>query len=90
MDCLWFGLVDEDKAPLAAEKLMSAQMFSGCGVRTLATDMGAYNPASYQLGLAARQRHYCGRPGAVRFRVRSAADRHGPAGCRPVLGRPAA
>ena len=48
--CLWFGLVDEDKAPLVAEKLMSAQMFSGWGVRTLATDMGAYNPASYQNG----------------------------------------
>jgi hypothetical protein len=25
-------------------------MFSGWGVRTLATDMGAYNPASYQSG----------------------------------------
>ncbi|MET3173784.1 UNVERIFIED_ORG: glycogen debranching enzyme [Arthrobacter sp. UYCu721] len=48
--CLWFGLVDEDKAPLVAEKLMSPQMFSGWGVRTLATDMGAYNPASYHNG----------------------------------------
>ena len=35
---------------MVAEKLMSAQMFSGWGVRTLATDMGAYNPASYQNG----------------------------------------
>jgi glycogen debranching enzyme len=42
--------VDEDRAPLVAEKLMSAQMFSGWGVRTLATDMGAYNPASYHSG----------------------------------------
>ncbi|GAA4046504.1 glycogen debranching N-terminal domain-containing protein [Arthrobacter methylotrophus] len=48
--CLWFGLVDEDKAPLVAEKLMSPQMFSGWGVRTLASDMGAYNPASYHNG----------------------------------------
>lgn len=50
--CLWFGLVDEDKAPLVAEKLMSPQMFSGWGVRSLATEMGAYNPASYHNGWA--------------------------------------
>ena len=48
--CLWFGLVDEDKAPLVAKKLMSPQMFSGWGVRTLASDMGAYNPVSYHNG----------------------------------------
>ncbi|NKX54817.1 amylo-alpha-1,6-glucosidase [Arthrobacter mobilis] len=48
--CLWFGLVDEDKVPLVAEKLMSPEMFSGWGVRTLASDMGAYNPASYHNG----------------------------------------
>ena len=48
--CLWFGLVDEDKAPLVAEKLMSPEMFSGWGVRTLASDMGAYNPVSYHNG----------------------------------------
>ena len=48
--CLWFGIVDEDKAPLVAERLMSPEMFSGWGVRTLATDMGAYNPASYHNG----------------------------------------
>ncbi|GAP55183.1 amylo-Alpha-1,6-Glucosidase [Arthrobacter sp. Hiyo6] len=29
---------------------MSPEMFSGWGVRTLATDMGAYNPASYHNG----------------------------------------
>ncbi|MCA4132486.1 glycogen debranching N-terminal domain-containing protein [Arthrobacter sp. M4] len=48
--CLWFGLVDEDKAPLVVERLMSPEMFSGWGVRTLASDMGAYNPASYHNG----------------------------------------
>jgi glycogen debranching enzyme len=48
--CLWIGLVDEDKAPLVAERLMSPEMFSGWGVRTLASDMGAYNPASYHNG----------------------------------------
>ncbi|MEZ2392183.1 glycogen debranching N-terminal domain-containing protein [bacterium RCC_150] len=48
--CLFFGLIDEDKAPIVAERLMSAEMFSGWGVRTLASDMGAYNPASYHNG----------------------------------------
>ena len=48
--CLWAGLVDMNKAPLVAERLMSPEMFSGWGVRTLASDMGAYNPASYHNG----------------------------------------
>ncbi|MDQ0029069.1 amylo-alpha-1,6-glucosidase [Arthrobacter bambusae] len=48
--CLMFGIVDEDKAPLIVDRLMSPEMFSGWGVRTLASDMGAYNPASYHNG----------------------------------------
>ena len=48
--CLWFGIVDDDKAPLVVERLMSPEMFSGWGVRTLASNMGAYNPASYHNG----------------------------------------
>jgi glycogen debranching enzyme len=48
--CLLFGIIDRDKAPMVAERLMSPEMFSGWGVRTLASDMGAYNPASYHNG----------------------------------------
>ncbi|XVV00593.1 amylo-alpha-1,6-glucosidase [Actinosynnema sp. CA-248983] len=48
--CLWSGIVDEDKAALVADDLLSPRMFSGWGVRTLATDMGAYNPMSYHNG----------------------------------------
>jgi glycogen debranching enzyme len=48
--CLLFGIVDQNRAALVAERLMSPEMFSGWGVRTLATDMGAYNPASYHNG----------------------------------------
>ncbi|MFE5837483.1 glycogen debranching N-terminal domain-containing protein [Arthrobacter sp. NPDC056493] len=48
--CLMFGIVDDDKAALVAERLMSPEMFSGWGVRTLASDMGAYNPVSYHNG----------------------------------------
>jgi glycogen debranching enzyme len=48
--CLWTGIVDEDKAGRVVEHLMSDQMRSGWGVRTLATTMGAYNPLSYHNG----------------------------------------
>jgi glycogen debranching enzyme len=48
--CLWSGIADEDKARQVADRLMSPEMFSGWGVRTLATDMGAYNPVSYHNG----------------------------------------
>jgi glycogen debranching enzyme len=48
--CLWTGLVDEDKAPSVVEHLMSPQMFTGWGIRTLGSDMGAYNPVSYHNG----------------------------------------
>jgi glycogen debranching enzyme len=42
--------VDEDKAEAVADHLLSPEMFSGWGVRTLATSMGAYNPLSYHNG----------------------------------------
>jgi glycogen debranching enzyme len=48
--CLWTGIVDEDKAEAVADRLMSQAMFSGWGVRTLASDMGGYNPISYHCG----------------------------------------
>ena len=48
--CLWTGIVDEDKAEAVADRLLAPAMFTGWGVRTLASDMGAYNPASYHNG----------------------------------------
>jgi glycogen debranching enzyme len=48
--CLWAGIVDNDKAAGVAEHLMSPEMFTGWGIRTLASSMGAYNPASYHNG----------------------------------------
>ncbi|TLM82220.1 amylo-alpha-1,6-glucosidase [Pseudarthrobacter sp. NamE2] len=48
--CLWVGIVDEEKAASVVEHLMSPQMFTGWGIRTLASDMGAYNPVSYHNG----------------------------------------
>lgn len=48
--CLWSGIVDDDKAPLVAQRLMAPDMFSGWGIRTLASTMGAFNPVSYHNG----------------------------------------
>ncbi|MDQ1402580.1 MAG: hypothetical protein QOG03_896 [Actinomycetota bacterium] len=48
--CLWSGIVDEDKAERVARHLMGDPMFSGWGVRTLASDSGGYNPISYHCG----------------------------------------
>ena len=48
--CLWTGILDEDKAQRVGEQLLSAGMFSGWGIRTLATSMTGYNPISYHNG----------------------------------------
>ncbi len=48
--CLWTGIIDEDKASAVVDHLMSPEMFTGFGVRTLGTTMGAYNPMSYHNG----------------------------------------
>ncbi len=48
--CLWTGIVDEERAPVVAERLMSPEMFSGWGLRTLGSTMGGYNPVSYHCG----------------------------------------
>ena len=48
--CLWTGIVDEEKAPLVAEHLVSDDLFSGFGIRTLAESARGYNPISYHCG----------------------------------------
>jgi glycogen debranching enzyme len=48
--CLAYGIIDPDKAPAVAERLMAADMFSGWGIRTLSSRHPAYNPLAYHLG----------------------------------------
>jgi glycogen debranching enzyme len=48
--CLWTGILDADKAASVARHLLSPELFSGWGVRTLATSMASYNPISYHCG----------------------------------------
>jgi glycogen debranching enzyme len=48
--CLWTGIVDPRKARATADHLLSPELFSGWGIRTLATSAAAYNPVSYHNG----------------------------------------
>jgi len=48
--CLWTGIVDAGKAAAVARQLTGPDMFSGFGIRTLATSSAAYNPMSYHNG----------------------------------------
>jgi glycogen debranching enzyme len=47
---LWSGIVLPDRALQVADHLLGRKMFSGWGVRTLATDAGRYNPVGYHVG----------------------------------------
>ena len=48
--CLWSGIIDDEKARAVADQLLGPELFSGWGIRTLATTMAAYNPVSYHNG----------------------------------------
>jgi glycogen debranching enzyme len=47
---LWSGIVTDERAPIVAAQLLSDQLFSGWGIRTMATGEGAYNPIGYHVG----------------------------------------
>lgn len=48
--CLWSGIVPPERAGEVARHLVGETMWTGFGVRTLASDMGAYNPMGYHTG----------------------------------------
>ena len=47
---LWSGIVETEKAKKCVEHLMSDTLFSGWGVRTMASHMRGYNPIGYHVG----------------------------------------
>jgi glycogen debranching enzyme len=47
---LWTGLASESRAHLVARRLMAEDVFTGWGVRTLASGERLYNPMSYHNG----------------------------------------
>jgi glycogen debranching enzyme len=48
--CLFTGIASPEHARRLAQELLSPELFSGWGVRTLATSERAYNPMSYHNG----------------------------------------
>jgi glycogen debranching enzyme len=65
--CLWTGIVDSDKAAAVARQLLAPELFSGWGLRTLATTMRAYNPVSYHNGSVWPHDSALGTAGLVRY-----------------------
>jgi glycogen debranching enzyme len=47
---LWSGIVSQERAAATAERLLSRPLFSGWGVRTMATDEAGYSPVAYHNG----------------------------------------
>ncbi len=47
---LWSGIAEHEKATLVANRLLSGEMFSGWGVRTMSINEASYNPTAYQNG----------------------------------------
>ena len=47
---LWSGIVSEDRAAAVVDCLMGEELWSGWGVRTMATGDGGYNPLTYHNG----------------------------------------
>jgi glycogen debranching enzyme len=48
--CLWSGIVSDERAPRVAATLLSPQMASGWGIRTLSALHPSFNPFSYHNG----------------------------------------
>ena len=47
---LWSGIADADRAKQTVDHLLSPEMFSGWGIRTLSAAVSRYDPLSYHLG----------------------------------------
>ncbi len=47
---LWSGIADDDKARRYVDRLVSPDLWTGWGLRTLARSMAAYDPLSYHNG----------------------------------------
>ena len=47
---LWSGIVPDDKVEAVVDQLMGEELWSGWGVRTMASDDAGYNPLAYHNG----------------------------------------
>jgi glycogen debranching enzyme len=47
---LWSGIVPQERVRTLADQLLSEELWSGWGIRTMASDAAAFNPISYHNG----------------------------------------
>ena len=47
---LWSGIVPPERVPQVVDQLLSEELWSGWGIRTMASDAEAFNPISYHNG----------------------------------------
>ncbi|MGS2617131.1 amylo-alpha-1,6-glucosidase [Micromonospora sp. LZ34] len=72
---LWSGIVPDDRAGQVARHLMSPEMFSGWGVRTLSTADVGYNPIGYHVGTVWPHDNSIIAAGLTRYGYRDEANR---------------
>lgn len=48
--CLWSGIIPDHREDAVVDRLLSDDMFTGWGIRTLSQSHAAYNPQSYHRG----------------------------------------
>lgn len=73
--CLWTGIVDDDRAPSVIAHLLSDEVFTGFGVRTLSAAMPFYNPVSYHNGSVWPHDNAICAAGLARYGERDGANR---------------
>lgn len=72
--CLWAGIVPDEVATTVAEHLVSSQLYSGWGLRTLATTNPGYNPVSYHCGSVWPHDTAIAIAGLTRYKLNEQAD----------------
>jgi glycogen debranching enzyme len=72
---LWSGIVDDSKVDAVVNHIMGDRLFSGWGVRTLATEQAAFNPLSYHDGTVWPHDNSLIAAGLTRYRRREEASR---------------
>jgi glycogen debranching enzyme len=85
---LWSGIADRRRAARVARTLMSPEMFSGWGIRTIASDELAYDPADYQVGAVWPHDNAIILAGLKRYGFEAAAERVFSALVEAALARP--
>ncbi len=73
--CLWTGIVDDAVAERVVEHLLSPDMFTGFGLRTLSARAAAYNPVSYHNGSVWPHDTVLGASGIARYGFGDEAER---------------